>query len=158
MKRASAGIAIDDVERDGFLISADPSRLDFDAIERLLRSSYWASDRSRASIERSIRNSLCFGLYDARSGRQIGLTRVVTDYSTFAWLCDVIVEREYRGRGLGKWMMETVFSNPDLGEIARWMLATLDAKELYERYGFTPFARPDRWMERMRSKNDCTQR
>ncbi len=146
-----------ELERRGFLISTDPARLDLDAIERLLRSSYWAADRSRDAIERSVRNSLCLGLYDLRNGRQIGLTRAVTDYATFAWLCDVIVDQAYRGRGLGKWMMETIFSDPELASIGRWILATLDAEKLYQRYGFRSLARAERWMERILSKSDCTQ-
>jgi GNAT superfamily N-acetyltransferase len=134
--------------RDGFLISTDPERLDLDAIERLLRSAYWAPTRSRESIERGVQNSLCFGLYETQSGRQIGLTRVVTDFATFPWLCDVIVEEEHRGNGLGRWMMETVFSNPDVRDVSRWILATRDAFALYEPLGFVPLAHPGRWMER----------
>jgi predicted N-acetyltransferase YhbS len=136
--------------RDGFFISTDPARLDLDAIERLLRSTYWASERSRVSIELGVKNSLCFGLYDEHSGRQIGLTRVVTDYSTFAWLCDVIVQEEHRGKGLGKWMMEVVLADPNLSHVGRWILATSDAHRLYERFGFTPMAHADCWMERGR--------
>jgi GNAT superfamily N-acetyltransferase len=144
--------------RHGFVISTDPTRLDVDAIERLLRSSYWASERSRASIELSLRNSLCFGLYEVRSERQIGLARIVSDYATFAWLCDVIIEKEYRGRGLGTWMMAVVLGDPNVSHVGRWILATSDAHKLYERYGFTPLAHADRWMERIQSKTDCTQR
>ncbi len=146
------------IERDGFLISTDPTRLDFDAIERLLRTSYWAPERSRDAIAHSLQNSLCFGLYETRTGRQIGLTRVVTDYATFAWLCDVILEDEYRGKGLGTWLMETALADPRVRDVGRWILATRDAHHLYQRFGFTPMARPERWMERICSKNDCTRR
>jgi predicted N-acetyltransferase YhbS len=137
-------------QRDGFCISTDPARLDFDAIARLLRSSYWASERSRAATEIAVKNSLCFGLYDAQRGRQIGLSRVVTDYATFAWLCDVIVGEEHRGKGLGKWMIEVVLADPKLSHVGRWILATSDAHYLYQRYGFSPMAHADRWMERVR--------
>jgi GNAT superfamily N-acetyltransferase len=137
-------------QRDDFIISTDPARLDLDAIDRLLRGSYWASERSGASTELALKNSLCFGLYEVRSGRQIGLSRVVTDYSTFAWLCDVIVEAEHRGKGLGKWMMEVVLADPRLCHVSRWILATSDAHSLYERYGFTRMAHAERWMERVR--------
>ncbi len=143
-----------ETKRDGFAISTDPSRLDVDAVERLARSSYWALGRPRDSIERSLRNSLCFGLYETQSARQIGLTRVVTDYATFAWLCDVIIEEEHRGKGLGTWMMDTVFEHPDLRDVGRWILATQDAHGLYRRYGFTPAAYPERWMERIRPKSE----
>jgi GNAT superfamily N-acetyltransferase len=147
-----------EIERGGFLVSTDRNRLDLDAIERLLRSSYWAAERSRDVIARSLRNSRCYGVYDMQNGHQVGLTRIVTDYATFAWLCDAIVDEKYRGRGLGKWMMETAVADPSLRDVSRWILATLDAHGLYERYGFTPMARHDRWMERIRSKIDCTQR
>jgi GNAT superfamily N-acetyltransferase len=149
--------AVLEVERGGFLISTDPQRLDLDAIERLLRGSYWAVGRSSDLIERSLQDSLAFGLYEASTGRQIGLTRVVTDYATFAWLCDVVIEPAFRRRGFGVWMMEVALAHPNLSDVRRWLLATLDAHGLYRRFGFTPLARPQRWMERMQSKNDCTQ-
>jgi GNAT superfamily N-acetyltransferase len=94
-----------------------------------------------------VRNSRCFGLYDVSNGRQIGLTRVVTDYATFAWICDVIVEEAYRGSRLGVWMMETVLADPQLSGVRRWTLATRDAHELYARFGFNPLAHPGNWME-----------
>jgi GNAT superfamily N-acetyltransferase len=143
--------------RDGFVVSTDPNRLDLDAVERFLRASYWAADRPRELIERSLRDSLCFGLYEAGTGRQIGLTRIVTDYATFAWLCDVFIEPQFRGRKLGAWMMEVALAHPCLRSVGRWLLATLDAHDLYRRYDFTPLARPQRWMERTLSKSDCTQ-
>jgi GNAT superfamily N-acetyltransferase len=138
-----------EVERDGFLVSTDPKRLDIDAIERLLRGSYWAAERPRDVIERSLRNSLCLGLYDTRSGRQIGFMRVATDYATFAWLCDAIVEDRYRRRGLGSWMMQIVLSHPGVRDLARWLLATRDAHDLYGRFGFTAMSHPQRWMQRV---------
>ncbi len=128
------------IERDGFLISTDPARLDLDAIERLMRTTYWAPDRSRESIEKSIQNSLCFALYDTRDGRQVGLMRVVTDYATFAWLCDVIIDQSYRGRGLGKWMLEVVLADDRLQPMSRWLLATADAHDLYRCHGFEVMA------------------
>ncbi len=135
-------------ERDGFVVSSDPARLEPEAIERLLRSSYWAAARPREVMERSLRASLCFGLYEPREGRLVGFTRVVTDCVTFAWLCDVILERSYRGRGLGTWMLEAVLSAPEVRGPSRWILATRDAHEVYARHGFEPLAHPDRWMER----------
>jgi GNAT superfamily N-acetyltransferase len=135
-------------ERDGFVVSSDPARLEPEAVERLLRSSYWAATRPRDVTERSLRSSLCFGLYEPREGRLVGLARVVTDYVTFAWLCDVILERAYRGRGLGTWLLETVLSAPSVSGVSRWILATRDAHEVYARHGFEPLAHPDNWMER----------
>jgi GNAT superfamily N-acetyltransferase len=136
-----------EVRRGGYEISTDPARLDLGQIVALMRTSYWAAKRTRASTEVSVRNSRCFGLYDATSGRQIGLTRVVTDYATFAWICDVVVEETYRGDGLGVWMMETVLADPQLSGVRRWTLATRDAHELYARFGFNPLFHPGNWME-----------
>ena len=83
--------------------------------------------------------------------------RVVTDYATFAWLCDVIIEEGLRGKGFGTWMLEFVLNDPEMQSVTRWILATGDAHALYARFGFTPMAKPDVWMERILSKTDCTQ-
>ena len=135
------------MRRDGFEISTDPARLDLDAVERLMRTSYWAGERSREAIEVSARNSRCYGLYDLATSELIGFTRVVTDYSTFAWICDVIVDAAFRGNGLGVWMMETVLADPQLSGVRRWTLATRNAHSLYARFGFNPLKHPDNWME-----------
>ncbi len=127
--------AIYEARRGGYEISTDPARLDLDRIVALMRTSYWAAERTRESTEASLRNSRCFGLYDTSHERQIGLTRVVTDYATFAWVCDVIVDEEYRGNGLGVWMMETVLADPRLRGVRRWTLATRNAHALYARFG-----------------------
>jgi GNAT superfamily N-acetyltransferase len=98
-------------------------------------------------VETAIANSLCFGLF--RGAEQVGFARVVTDYATFGWLCDVFVDEQHRGRGLGKWLIETVVAHPDLASIKRLLLATSDAHELYRRYGgFEPLQNPERWMGR----------
>ncbi len=132
--------------RDTLLISTDPSRLDLGAITDMLSRAYWAKDRTRDVITKSMQNSLVFGVYD--NDRQIGLARVVTDYATFAWLCDVFILEEFRGRGISKWLMETILAHPDLQGLRRFLLATRDAHELYSRYGFTPLHNPSRWMEK----------
>jgi GNAT superfamily N-acetyltransferase len=131
--------------RDGFLISTDPARLPLDDIWKALAKTYWASGRSRETVARSLENSLCFGLYEGE--RLAGFARVVTDRATFAWLCDVFIGEEYRGRGLGKWLVEEVLSHPDLQGLRRWLLATRDAHSLYARHGFAPLQGPERWME-----------
>src|SRR5262249_2461302 len=95
-------------------------------------------------VRRSLENSLCFGLYE--SGRQIGFARVVTDRATFAWLCDVFVLDEYRGRGLAKWLVECVVGHPALQGLRRFLLATRYPHTLYERYGFQPLADPTRFL------------
>ena len=120
-----------------YTISDERSRLDLDLVHGFLsRESYWARGRSRERVERSVANSLPFGLYRA-DGRQVGFARVVTDRATFAWLADVFVLPEERGRGLSKWLVECVLAHPELQNLRRWILATRDAQELYRRYGFT---------------------
>ena len=138
--------------RDGFVISTDRSRLDLDALHQFLsRDSYWAVGRPREVVQRSIEGSLCFGLFDPE-GRQAGFARVVTDYATFGWLCDVFVLPAYRGRGLGTWLVQTVVDAPELKDVRRLVLGTRDAHELYRRHGgFTPLAAPERWMERQKT-------
>ncbi len=136
-----------EVHRNNFTISTDPARLDLDATADMLSRSYWASGRKRETIAKSIQNSLVFGLYDG--ARQIGLARIVSDYATIAWLCDVFIHEDYRGQGLGKWLMETVVSHPDLQNLRRILLATRDAHGLYAQYGWKPLSSPERWMEKL---------
>jgi len=131
--------------RDGFTVSTDPARLDVDAIHAYLTRSYWADGISRELVQRSIENSLCFGLFDGT--RQVGFARVITDRATFAYLCDVYVLEEQRGAGLGKWLMDAVMSHPDVRGLRRWMLMTRDAHGLYAQHGFTPLAKPESAME-----------
>jgi GNAT superfamily N-acetyltransferase len=135
-----------EVKRDTFTISTDPSRLDLDAICGFLARAYWASDRPRDRIERSLANSLVFGMYEGT--KQIGLARVVTDYATFAWLCDVFIDEDYRGKNLGKWLLDSVLSHPDLKGLRRFLLATRDAQGLYNQFGFEPLKNPERWMQK----------
>lgn len=133
-------------ETEGFSISTDKSKLEPEMICDFLSSAYWSNQRPREAILKSLEHSLCFGLYF--SNKQIGLARVITDYATFAYLCDVFVIEEYRGRSLGKWLMETVIAHPELTRLRRFMLATRDAHALYEQYGFQGLSAPERWMER----------
>jgi GNAT superfamily N-acetyltransferase len=132
--------------RGEYSISTDPDRLDIDVIHRFLsEDSYWAAGIDRQTVERSIENSICFGLYD--DSRQVGFARVVSDRAAFAYLADVFVLPDRRGRGLGKWLVETVLSHPDLQNLRRFFLGTADAHSLYERHGFQPID-PSRMMER----------
>lgn len=135
-----------ETRRDHFSISTDPARLDLDAITDMLSRAYWAKGRTRDVIARYLQHSLTFGIYDGP--RQIGLARIVSDYTTFAWLCDVFIHEDYRSHGLGKWLMETIHSHPDLQGLRRWLLATRDAHGLYAQYGWKPLANVERWMER----------
>lgn len=135
------------IERDGFQISTDRSQLDLDAIHEFLSNeSYWAQNRTREQTRTAIENSICFGLYE--NERQIGFARVVSDRATFAYLGDVYVVEEFRGRGLSKWLMQAVIDHPDLQGLRRWVLATRDAHGLYKQFGFDEFRHPLRWMER----------
>jgi GNAT superfamily N-acetyltransferase len=137
-----------EAHRDRFTISTDPARLDMDAIVDMLTHAYWAIGRPRERTERAIQNSLVFGMYDG--DRQIGLARVVSDYSIFAYLCDVFIHEDYRANGLGKWLIQTVMEHPDLREMRRWVLVTNDAHGLYKQFGFTSIEDPEHWMQNFR--------
>src|SRR5688572_9710343 len=114
-----------------YAISSDPARLDVVAIHAYLTRSYWSPGIPIDIVERALRNSLCFGIYENASGAQVGFARVVTDYATFAYLCDVYVLEEHRNHGLGKRMMREVMAHPALAGARRVMLATRDAHGLY---------------------------
>ena len=131
--------------RGRFRITTDVQAFDVDAIHAYLTRSFWAAGISKALVEKSLRDSLSFGLFDDK--KQIGFARMVTDRATFAYLCDVYVLEEYRGQGLGKWLMDEVMAHPDLQGLRRIMLVTRDAHGLYERHGFTPPHHPERHME-----------
>jgi len=133
-------------QRDGFTVSTDPARLDLDAIHGFLRESYWAKGMPREKCERSIRNALPFGVYE--DGAQVGFARVVSDFTTVAYVGDVFILEPWRGRGLSKWLMECITSHPDLQGLRRWFLLTRDAHALYAQFGFTALRSPERWMER----------
>jgi len=137
---------------DEYSINTEKEMLDIDFIhDYLCNQSYWAQGRSRETVERSIHNSLCFGIY--KSEKQVGFARVVTDYATFSWLCDVFVANSFRGLGLGKWLVECVTAHPDLQRVKYILLATRDAHELYRQYG--RFEKPrsfDSWMVRYRDQ------
>ena len=126
-------------------VDSDPARLDMDVIHGFLTATYWSPGISRELVERAVRNSLCFGVYE--DNRQVGFARVVTDQATFAYLSDVFILESHRGRGLAKALMSAIVADARLQGLRRWMLATRDAHTLYERYGFTPLAKPQRFME-----------
>ena len=135
-------------QRSGYTISTDKARLDLYVIHDFLtHSSYWAQDRPFAVVCKSIEHSLCFGVY--AGDQQVGFARVVTDYATFAWLCDVFIIESHRGQALGKWLVECIVSHPGLRELRLFVLATSDAHELYRRYGgFEDLQVPEKWMVR----------
>jgi GNAT superfamily N-acetyltransferase len=133
--------------RDEYEISTDRGRLDYGMIHRFISGeSYWGQGRSLEAVRRSVENSLPFGVY--KGAEMVGFARVVTDYATFAWVADVFVLKEHRGRGLSKWLMEVMLAHPELQGFRRWLLATKDAHELYRQYGFRELRRPERFMER----------
>jgi len=137
-----------ETHREQFTISTDPERLDIDTICDFLQRAYWANTRPRDRTERALQNSLVFGLYEG--DHQIGLARVISDYSVFAYLCDVFIHEEYRAHGLGKWLIRTVMEHPDLKDVRRWLLVTHDAHELYKPFGFTSIEDPEHWMQNFR--------
>jgi GNAT superfamily N-acetyltransferase len=128
-----------------YSISTDPAKLDVAAIHTYLTTSYWSPGIPRSVVEKAIRGSLCFGLYHGQE--QIGLARVITDGATHAYLCDVYILEEHRGKELGKWLMNAVMLHPALQGLRQFMLATRDAHGLYRQFGFQPLADPDRHME-----------
>jgi GNAT superfamily N-acetyltransferase len=140
------------MRRDRYTISTDRSKLDIATIHEFLsHRSYWAEGRPLDVVEDAIANSLCFGVYEDEE--QAGFARVVTDFATFAWLCDVFVLENHRGRGLGKWLVETITTHPDLSNLRLFVLATRDAHELYHRYGgFESLPSPEHWMRRRREE------
>jgi GNAT superfamily N-acetyltransferase len=135
--------------RGAHTVTTDPARLDLAAVHAFLVTAYWCEGVPRPLLERAFANSLCFSLLeDGR--RQVGLARVITDSATFAYLCDVYVLAECRGRGLGRWLMECVMGHPALAELRRFSLVTRDAHGLYRPFGFAPLAHPDRHLEIVR--------
>ena len=134
---------------DGLVIDDDPDRVDLDATYAMVvGEGYWANARTAETVAASVRGSWVFAVYDGDT--QIGFARAVTDRASFAWICDVIVTEAYRGRGIGSWLVATVFDAVEATGVQRQLLATRDAHEVYARQGFTPLARPATWMERDR--------
>lgn len=129
-----------------FQISTDQKLLDITVVHNFLAmQSEWARGIPLSILRRSLRNSLCFGVF--HKAQQIGLARVISDYATIAYLGDVFIVPEFRGRGLSKWLMECVISHPNLQNLRRWILVTEDAHGLYKKYGFRQLENPDGFME-----------
>lgn len=135
-------------EKDGFLVSTDPARLDLEAVHAFLSRSYWAQGIPRETVARSLSHSLCFGLY--HGAQQIGLARVISDFTTYGYLCDVYILESHRGKGLATWLVECVLRHPDLQGLRRFNLVTRDAHGLYRKFGFVEPAHPGRYMELLR--------
>jgi GNAT superfamily N-acetyltransferase len=132
-----------EAEKDHFLLSTDPVRLDLGVIHGFLGE---AKGIPREMVDRSIANSLCFGVDS--DGRQVALARVISDFATYAYVADVFVLMPFRGRGLGRWMMESILRHPRLQQLRRWSLVTKDAHGPYAQFGFTPPKRPEGYLQR----------
>ncbi len=131
--------------KEEFMITTDTNKLDFKKVYNLLSKTYWASSRSKDVMVKSFKNSLCFSLF--YKDEQIGLLRVVSDFTTFSYICDFIIDEDYRQKGLGSWCMDCVFKYPDLEDVKRWCLLTKDAHEFYKQFGFTALSKPEIYME-----------
>lgn len=132
--------------REDYLISTDPSRLDLHWIHNYLANeAYWSRGIPFNVFQRSIENSLCFGLY--LQDKQIGFARVISDYATYSYLGDVFVAQNYRGQGLGKWLLKCILNFPELQDLRRWMLVTSNAHGLYEQQGFKRLQHPENVLE-----------
>lgn len=132
-------------EKDGLVLSDDDTLLDMARIHRWIsEESYWANGREYDVMVRALENSYPIGVYE--DGLQIAVARLVSDTATFAWLCDVFVDSDYRGRGIGTWLAGASVQWAEKNGVKRIVLATGDAHDVYSRVGFEPLARPDRWM------------
>jgi GNAT superfamily N-acetyltransferase len=139
--------------RGDFLVSTDPTLLDLKTCHRYIASSYWAKNIPNDLFEKSVRNSLPFGVYrvssqsDLKKLIQVGFARIISDFSTFAYLGDVFIDESERKQGLSKWLIECILSHPELQGLRRICLGTLDAHSLYEKYGFKNCDNPRNWFE-----------
>ncbi len=133
-------------KKNDYLISTDKSKIDVNAVHHFLSRSYWAEGIPIETVKRSITNSLCFGVY--HNEETVGFARVISDFATFAYLADVFILPQERGKGLSKWLMQVIIDHPQLQGLRRFTLATKDAHKLYAQFGFTLFDKPERWMQK----------
>ena len=136
--------------RGDYVVTCDAGKADLDVIAAFLGQSYWAKGIPPALVRKSVDHSLNFILL--KGAEQVGFARVISDFATIGYLGDIFVLPQYRGQGLGKWLVECVLAHPDLQGFRRWLLATADAHKLYEQFGFTPLARPEFFMEKHDAK------
>jgi len=132
--------------RGEYLLTTDKSKIDVEIVHDFLSRSYWAESIPLEIVQKSIDNSLCFAIY--RNNKLIGFARVISDFATFAYLADVFILPGERGKGLSKWLIATIMDHPRLQGLRRFTLATRDAHGLYAQFGFTPFDKPERWMQK----------
>lgn len=135
---------VEEYKKDDYLVSTDKSRLNISVIHNFLSHSYWAENIPIELLKKAIENSLCFGVYNGKT--QVGFARVITDFSTFAYLADVFILEEERGRGLSKFLMECILKHEQLQGLRNFCLMTKDAHSLYTRYGFKNIPNPENFM------------
>ncbi len=134
-----------EVRKGKYSISTDKRKLNFKTIYEFISHSYWAEGRKPDIMRSAIKNSICFGLYC--KAKQIGFARVISDQATFAYLADVFIIEEYRGKGLSKWFMKAIFKHEKFSSVKSWLLATKDAHGLYMKFGFESLKEPDKFMQ-----------
>ena len=132
------------LQKEDCTISSDKTKLDIETIHAFLTEAYWSKDQTIDEVKHSIDHSLCYGLY--HKDTQAGFARVITDGITFAYLCDVFILPKFQGKGLGKWLVENILSDPRFDKVKRWLLLTNDAQELYRKFEFQPHPFPERVM------------
>jgi GNAT superfamily N-acetyltransferase len=137
---------ISEWRKNDYLISTDKSKIDLDMVHHFLSASYWAENIPKPVVQKSIENSVCFGVYHQQD--QIGFARVITDFATFAYLADVFILPGQRSKGLAKWLTQVIIEHPELQGLRRFTLATRDAHGLYAQFDFAPFDKPERWMQK----------
>jgi N-acetylglutamate synthase-like GNAT family acetyltransferase len=134
-------------QREGFVVSTDPGRINLDIVHGYLARTYWSKGIPLETVKKGVQHSLCFGVYE-EGGEQVGFARVISDYATYAYLADVFILEQYRGQGLSKWLMECLLAHPELQTVRTFFLATRDAHGLYQQFGFRPVEEPARYMVR----------
>jgi N-acetylglutamate synthase-like GNAT family acetyltransferase len=132
--------------KDDYLLSTDKSKIDVRIVHQFLSQSYWAENIPIEIVQKAIDHSLCFAVYHHQ--QLIGFARVISDFATFAYLADVFIIPEQRGKGLSKWLMKVIMDHSQLQQLRRFTLATRDAHGLYAQFGFTAFDKPERWMQK----------
>ena len=138
--------------KNEFTISTEKSKIDIEYVHDFLSGSYWSAGIPVQTVKKAVEGSLCFGVYhnDKQTlpvGKQVGFARMITDSATFAYLADLFIDENYRGRGLSKWLMEVIMAHPDLQGLRRMLLSTRDAHSLYKKFGFTELTNVERWMQ-----------
>ncbi len=132
------------IEKNNYLVSTDKNKINVDYVHGFLSQSYWSPGVPVKVVKKAMKGSLCFGVY--YKDKQVGYARMVTDKATFAYLADVFIDEDHRGKGLAKWLVETILAYPQLQNLRRILLATKDAHKLYEQCGFTSINNPERYM------------